>query len=132
VRYRTRDLTSILAAPCACGRTLHRMARVRGRTDDLLVLNGVKVFPSEIEAILFEVEGTEPHYRIVVERDEATVEVEVSPAFFSDAMRTMAELTERIRGRLAAELGVAVKVKLVAPKSLGRFEGKARRVERRG
>jgi phenylacetate-CoA ligase len=131
VRYRTRDLTSLVTAACPCGRTLHRMTRVRGRTDDLLVLNGVKVFPSEIEAILFEVEGTEPHYRIVVERDEATVEVEVSPAIFSDAMRTMAELTERIRGRLAAELGVAVRVKLVAPKALARFEGKARRVERR-
>jgi phenylacetate-CoA ligase len=132
IRYRTRDLTSLVTAPCACGRTFHRMTRVLGRTDDLLVVNGVKVFPSEIEAILFDVEGTEPHYQIVLERsaraDEMTVLVEVSAAVFSDEMKVLAEFAERIRSRLAEELALAVKVKLVPLKALERFEGKARRV----
>jgi phenylacetate-CoA ligase len=132
IRYRTRDLTSLLAAPCPCGRTFHRMSRVRGRTDDLLIVGGAKVFPSEIEAILLEVEGTEPHYQIVVDReggrDEPTILVEVSDGTFSDEMKVLAQLRENIRKRLAEELGISVGVKLVAQKSLQRFEGKARRV----
>ncbi len=132
VRYRTRDLTSISDAPCPCGRTLRRMARVKGRTDDMLIVKGVKVFPSEIEAVLFEVEGTEPHYQVQVDReagtDELTVLVEVSEAIFFDEMKRQTVLRDAIVRRLATELGVAVDVKLVGRKTLERSEGKARRV----
>jgi phenylacetate-CoA ligase len=132
VRYRTRDLTALLPGACSCGRTLVRMARVKGRDDDVLIIRGVNVFPSEIEAILFEVEGVEPHYQIVVDRkgalDVATVLVEVSEAIFFDEMRRQTELKETIEKRLASELGVSVEVKLVAKRTLERFEGKAQRV----
>jgi phenylacetate-CoA ligase len=137
VRYRTRDLTSILPGACPCGRTTRRMARVKGRSDDLLFVKGVKVFPSEIESVLFEIEGTEPHYQIVLERhagvDEATVLVEVSESIFFDQMRRQTELRETIQRRLQSELGVAVEVKLVGKRTIERSEGKARRVvDRRG
>ncbi len=132
VRYRTRDLTALLPGACPCGRTLVRMARVKGRDDDVLIIRGVNVFPSEIESILFEVEGVEPHYQIVVDRkgalDVATVLVEVSEAIFFDEMRRQTELKETIERRLASELGVSVEVKLVAKRTLERFEGKAQRV----
>ena len=132
VRYRTRDLTALLRGPCPCGRTLVRMARVKGRDDDVLIIRGVNVFPSEIEAILFEVEGVEPHYQIVVERkgalDVATVLVEVTEAIFFDEMRRQSELKEALEKRLASELGVSFEVKLVAGRTLERFEGKAQRV----
>jgi phenylacetate-CoA ligase len=125
VRFRTRDLASLTRVPCACGRTLARMSRVKGRTDDLLIVKGARVFPSEIEAALLEVEGIEPHYEIVLERregrDEATVRVEAaSPA--DDALRGAVER------RLASDLGVTVSVELVAPRTLARSEGKARRI----
>jgi phenylacetate-CoA ligase len=137
VRYRTRDLTAILPGECPCGRTMLRMARVKGRTDDLLFLKGVKVFPSEIESVLFQIEGTAPHYQIVLERrggvDEATVLVEVSEKIFFDSMRQQTELRQTIQRRLASELGVSVEVNLVGRKTLERSEGKARRVvDRRG
>jgi phenylacetate-CoA ligase len=137
IRYRTRDLTSILPGTCPCGRTSLRMARVKGRTDDLLFVKGVKVFPSEIESVLFEVEGTEPHYQIVLERrgghDEATVLVEVSEESFFDEMKRQHELKDTIQRRLASELGVSVEVKLVGKRTLERSGGKARRVvDRRG
>jgi phenylacetate-CoA ligase len=132
VRYRTRDLTAILPGECPCGRTMLRMARVKGRTDDLLFLKGVKVFPSEIESVLFQIEGTAPHYQIVLERrggvDEATVLVEVSEKIFFDSMRQQTELRETIQKRLASELGVSVEVNLVGRKTIERSEGKARRV----
>ncbi len=132
VRYRTRDLTAILPGSCPCGRTLRRIARVKGRTDDLLFVKGVKVFPSEIESVLFEIEGTEPHYQIVLERrsgvDEATVLVEVSEATFFDQMRRQTELRETIQRRLAAALGIAVEVQLVGKRTIERSQGKARRV----
>jgi phenylacetate-CoA ligase len=125
VRFRTRDLASLTRERCACGRTLARMSRVKGRTDDLLIVKGARVFPSEIEAVLLEVEGTEPHYEIVLERregrDEALVRVEAA-APGDGALRTA------IERRLASELGVSVAVELVAPKVLARSEGKARRV----
>jgi phenylacetate-CoA ligase len=113
------------------------MARVKGRSDDLLFVKGVKVFPSEIESVLFEIEGTEPHYQIVLERhagvDEATVLVEVSESIFFDQMRRQTELRETIQRRLQSELGVAVEVKLVGKRTIERSEGKARRVvDRRG
>ncbi len=137
LRYRTRDLTSLDASRCPCGRTLARMSRVKGRSDDLIIVKGARVFPSEIEAVLFEMEGTEPHYQIVLERrtagDEATVLVEVAESIFFDDMRRQSELRERIERRLSSELGVAVEVKLVQKQTLERSNGKARRVvDRRG
>ncbi len=125
VRFRTRDLASLTRERCACGRTLARMSRVKGRTDDLLIVKGARVFPSEIEAVLLEVEGTAPHYEIVLERregrDEALVRVE-APSPGDAALRAAVER------RLATELGVSVGVELVAPRTLSRSEGKARRV----
>jgi phenylacetate-CoA ligase len=132
IRFRTRDLTRLIPEPCPCGRTLVRMSRVMGRTDDMLIIRGVNVFPSQIETILFDIEGTEPHYQIIVERrgalDEATVLVEVSEAIFFDEMKKQNELIALIRRRLASELGIWVEVKLVEKKTLERFEGKAKRV----
>jgi len=132
VRYRTRDLTALPPGACPCGRTLRRMARVKGRSDDLLFVGGVKAFPSEIEAVLFDVEGTEPHYQIVLERragvDEATVLVEISEQIFFDQMKRQVDFRDQIRRRLAETLGIAVEVKLVGKRSLERSQGKARRV----
>jgi len=132
IRYRTRDLTRLLPGACPCGRTGQRMSRVTGRTDDMLIIKGVNVFPSQIEHILFEMEGTEPHYQIVVDRkgamDEVTVMVEVEESIFFDQMRRQKEIMDRIQKRLAHELGVHVGVRLVEPKTLARSEGKARRV----
>ena len=132
IRYRTRDLTYLLAGDCPCGRTGRRMSRVMGRSDDMLIIKGVNVFPSQIEAILLEIEGTEPHYQIIVDRkgamDEATVLVEAGEAIFFDQMRRQREMVERIEKRLAQELGISVQVKLVEKKTLERFEGKAQRV----
>ncbi len=132
IRFRTRDLTRLITEPCPCGRTSKRMSRVLGRTDDMLIIKGVNVFPSQIEAILFEIEGTEPHYQIVVERkgalDEVTVMVEVSESIFFDQMKRQREMVDLIKKRLASDLNVSVIVKLVERKSLERFEGKAQRV----
>ncbi len=132
IRFRTRDLTRLITEPCECGRTFVRMSRVMGRTDDMLIVKGVNVFPSQIEAVLFEIEGTEPHYQIVVERkgrlDEITVLVEVSEEIFFDEMKKQQELIDTIKKRLSAELGISVEVKLVERKTLERSEGKAKRV----
>jgi phenylacetate-CoA ligase len=132
IRYRTRDLTRLIPEPCPCGRTLRRMARITGRTDDMLIIRGVNVFPQQIEAVLFEIEGTEPHYQIVIDRkgalDDATVLVEASEKIFFDEMKKQKELIDTIKKRMATELGIAVEVKLVEKKSIERFEGKAKRV----
>jgi phenylacetate-CoA ligase len=132
IRYRTRDLTSILPGQCSCGRTGRRISRVTGRTDDMLVIKGVNVFPSQIEEVLFDIEGTEPHYQIIVDRkgalDEMTVLVEVAESIFFDEMKRQKEMVEQIQKRLAQELGVSVAVKIVEKKTLQRFEGKAQRV----
>ena len=132
VRYRTRDLSYLYAEPCSCGRTFVRMARVTGRTDDMLIVRGVNVFPSQIEAVLLEIEGTEPHYQIVVERqgtlDEITVDVEVADSVFTDQAKGLYALRERIRQRLATVLGISVEVRLAEPRSIERSAGKARRV----
>jgi len=132
IRYRTRDLTRLITEPCACGRTNYRMTRILGRTDDMLIIKGVNVFPTQIENVLFEIEGTEPHYRIVVERenhqDKATVPVEVVESIFFDEMKKQRHLVDKIKKRLASELGVSVDVKLVEEKTLERFEGKGQRV----
>ncbi len=132
IRYRTRDLTRLIPEPCPCGRTLRRMARITGRTDDMLIIRGVNVFPQQIEAVLFEIEGTEPHYQIIIDRkgalDDATVLVEASEKIFFDEMKKQKELIDTIKKRMATELGIAVEVKLVEKKSIERFEGKAKRV----
>jgi phenylacetate-CoA ligase len=132
IRYRTRDLSRLVTDPCPCGRTSTRMSRVMGRTDDMLIIRGVSVFPSQIEAVLLEVEGIEPHYQIVIEReaalDEAAVLVEVSESIFFDEMKRQTELKDTIKKRLASDLGVSFEVKLVEKRTLERFEGKANRV----
>lgn len=132
IRYRTRDLTRLLPGPCPCGRTFVRMSRMLGRSDDMLIIKGVNVFPMQIEAVLFEIEGTEPHYRLIVERenneDKLTVMVEVVESIFFDEMKKQRALMETIKKRLASELGVGVEVKLVEERSLERFNGKAARV----
>ncbi|NOY65005.1 MAG: phenylacetate--CoA ligase [Nitrospirae bacterium] len=132
IRYRTRDLTRLFTEPCPCGRTFHRMSKILGRTDDMLIVKGVNVFPSQIETVLFEIEGTEPHYQIIVDRkghlDELTVLVEVSEEIFFDEMKKQHEFVDLIKRRLASELGIQVEVKLVERKTLERFEGKAKRV----
>ena len=132
IRYRTRDLTRLITEPCACGRTLHRMERLTGRTDDMLIIKGVNVYPTQIESVLFEIKGTEPHYQLIVERegrlDKVTVKVEVVESIFFDQMKKQRLLVEEIKKRMATELGISVDVKLVEQKSLERFEGKAKRV----
>ena len=132
LRYRTRDLAALDRSPCRCGRTGVRMGRVVGRSDDMLIIRGVNVFPSQIEEALLRVEGTAPHYLIEVARpgtlDEAVVKVEVRPRDFRDAMREMVDLRDRIDHEIHSITGIRVKVELVAPNALARSEGKARRV----
>jgi phenylacetate-CoA ligase len=132
IRYRTRDLTRMIPDPCPCGRTLHRIQRIMGRTDDMLIIKGVNVFPTQIEAVLFDIEGTQPHYNLVVERehneDKVTVLVEVVESIFFDQMKKQRTMVDTIKKRLAAELGVGVNVKLVEERSLERYNGKSSRV----
>lgn len=132
IRFRTRDLSLITEEPCACGRTLARMERVKGRTDDMLIIRGVNVFPSQIEHALMEVEGVEPHYQIIVERvgalDSLEILVEVSEEVFPDEMRKLVELEKKIENKLEQILGLRAKVKLVEPRTLERTTGKAKRV----
>lgn len=132
IRYRTRDLTRMITEPCPCGRSFHRLQRIMGRTDDMLIIKGVNVFPTQIESVLFDVEGTQPHYNLIVERekneDKVTVLVEVVESIFFDQMKKQRTMVDRIKKRLAAELGVGVNVKLVEERSLERYNGKSSRV----
>ncbi len=132
IRYRTRDIASLDRTPCACGRTGVRMSRVVGRTDDMLIIRGVNVFPSQIEEALLRVEGTAPQYVIEIDRpgalDEVTVRVEIRPQDFSDEMRVMHALRDRIDREIQSVTGVRVNVELVAPQTLERSTGKAVRV----
>lgn len=132
IRYRTRDITSLNPEPCVCGRTHIRMNRVSGRSDDMLIIRGVNVFPSQIESILMEMKGVEPHYQIVVDRvenlDMLTVMVEVGEKVFSDEVKLLQKLEAKITENIKEFLGVSVKVKLVEPKTIARSEGKAVRV----
>jgi phenylacetate-CoA ligase len=120
IRYRTRDLTAVVAGPCPCGRTSVRIRGIEGRSDDMLVIRSVNVYPSQVEAVLRDVQGEEPRFQLVLERkgslDEATVLVEVSHLF--DQMRQQAEFRDKLRRRLASELGVTLEVKLVGKKTL--------------
>jgi len=132
IRYRTRDLAALDRSPCPCGRTGVRMGRVVGRSDDMLIIRGVNVFPSQVEEALLRVEGTAPHYLIEVSRpgalDEVTVKVEVRPEEFSDEMRRLVALRDRIDREIHGITGVRMTVELVAPGSIERSAGKARRV----
>ena len=122
IRYRTRDVTSICREPCRCGRTTARMAPVRRRTDDMIIVGGVNVNPSEIQSLLYEIERVEPHYQIVVEResglDHLTLKVELAPQMITDQMTRLVELEEKIKHRVHAVIGLTPRVKLVEPKTL--------------
>lgn len=129
IRYRTKDLTSINYAPCECGRTMARISRFKGRSDDMLIIRGVNVFPGQIEAALLELSGTTPHYMMIVDRegtlDTLEVQVEVKERFFSDEIRELEKLSRQIGHAIQNAIGLAVKVKLVEPKSIERSMGKA-------
>ncbi|MGI9538328.1 MAG: phenylacetate--CoA ligase family protein [Desulfocapsaceae bacterium] len=132
IRYRTKDITSLHYETCNCGRTLVRMDKVTGRSDDMLIIRGVNVFPSQVEHVLMGIEGVEPHYQIIVERegtmDSMTVEVEVSDSLFTDEIKGLEQLTKRITRDVKDILGVSCRVKLVNPRAIQRSEGKAQRV----
>jgi phenylacetate-CoA ligase len=132
LRYRTHDLTTVTTERCECGRTLARMERVRSRTDDMLIVRGVNVFPSQIEDVLFKIEGVRPHYLIVVDRqkglDDLEVRLEVADEVFSDIMADMVTFQHNVADRLQTVLGLRAKITLVEPGSIERSAGKSKRV----
>ena len=132
IRYRTRDISALHYEQCACGRTMVRMDRVSGRSDDMLIIRGVNVFPSQIEDVLINIEGTAPHYQLHVRRegslDELELWVEVTEAVLKDEIRSLETLSRRISSELQSVLNVSCRVKLVEPKTIERSEGKAKRV----
>ncbi len=132
LRYRTRDISRLHHSPCPCGRTTVRMERVVGRSDDMLIIRGVNVFPSQIEEALLKVEGATPHFVIEIDRptslDEVTVRVEMHPEIFSDEMREMQALRNRIDREIHKITGIRARIELVKPETLERFTGKAKRV----
>jgi len=132
IRYRTRDITSLDYSPCACGRTLVRMRKTMGRSDDMLIIKGVNVFPSQIEEVLLAIEGCEPHYQLVIDRkgamDILEVHIEVTENIFFDEMKMQRAFLEKIEKQIESVLGVGVTVKLIEPNSIPRHEGKAARV----
>lgn len=132
LRYRTKDITYLSEEKCKCGRTTIRMHRLMGRTDDMLIIRGVNVFPSQIEEVLLKIEGVEPHYQLVVERkgnlDTLEVQVEMSDKLFSDSVGKLEEVAKEIERNLYATLSIHAKITLVEPKSIPRSEGKAKRV----
>jgi phenylacetate-CoA ligase len=133
LRYRTRDITFLFHDECPCGRTTVKMHRIFGRTDDMLIIRGVNVFPSQIEQILMAVEGTDPHYLITVDRgpshlDEMEIMVEVEGKFFTDETRGLENIRSKIEQEIKAGLGLSARIKLVEPKTIERSTGKAKRV----
>ncbi|MHB8156172.1 MAG: phenylacetate--CoA ligase family protein [Desulfocucumaceae bacterium] len=132
IRYRTRDITVLTEEPCSCGRTHVRMRRVTGRTDDMLIIRGVNVFPSQVESILLEFGETEPHYLLVVDRkgnlDNLEIWVELSEKWFSDKVRQLEDVEGRLKSRIASVLGISARIRLVEPRTIPRSEGKAKRV----
>ncbi len=132
IRYRTRDISILYNDMCRCGRTHMRMNRVMGRTDDMLIIRGVNVFPSQIESVLLEIGETEPHYQLVVDRegtmDDLEIWVEVSERLFSDQVRKLEEIEALIRREMQTTLGISARIKLVEPKTIARSEGKAKRI----
>ena len=131
IRYRTRDICSLTHEKCKCGRTLVRMGKPRGRTDDMLIIRGINVFPSQIESVLLDL-GMDPNYLIVVDRqnnlDTIEVQVEMNEAMFSDTVRDLEKIKKKISGALQSTLNIAAKITLLEPKSIQRSEGKAKRV----
>ncbi|MCD7971660.1 MAG: phenylacetate--CoA ligase [Candidatus Azobacteroides sp.] len=132
LRYRTKDLCSLIYEKCDCGRTFARMTRIKGRSDDMLIIRGVNIFPSQVESVILEMEEFEPHYLLVVNRinnlDTLEIQVETKPEFFSDEINKMIALKKKISGKLQSVLGIAADVRLVEPRSLERSMGKAVRV----
>ena len=132
IRYRTRDITYLESGVCSCGRTSRRMHRLLGRTDDMLIIRGVNVFPSQIEQVLFEIEGVEPHYQLVIERidqlDDLEVQVEMNENLFSDEIKNLEKAEQTIAHKLYSALAIHAKVTLVEPKTISRSEGKAKRI----
>jgi len=133
IRYRTRDIVSMVQETCRCGRTSPRISKIKGRTDDMIVVRGINVFPSQIEHVLVGIEGTQPYYQIVVDRkahklDEVEVLVEVEQKFFSDEIKRLNEIRDKIRREIQAVLSVGVKVTLVEPKTIERSMGKSKRI----
>ena len=132
IRYRTRDITALNTEPCACGRTIRRIRRIGRRSDDMFIIRGVNVFPSQVETGLLNVEGTLPHYQIVLTRekglDEMEVQVEVTPEVFSDKVRALEDLHQRLETAIEHVIGIRAKVTLVEPQTIARSEGKAKRV----
>jgi phenylacetate-CoA ligase len=132
IRYRTRDITYLDRSPCKCGRTTVRMHRLLGRTDDMLIIRGVNVFPSQIEEVLLKLENIEPHYQLLVSRkdkmDFIEVQIEMNEKLFSDEMKNLSQTEKMIEQELYKTLNIHTKVKLVEPKSIPRSEGKAKRI----
>jgi phenylacetate-CoA ligase len=132
LRYRTRDLTVLNARTCSCGRTIVRMQKCLGRSDDMLIIRGVNVFPSQIETVLLEMSETKPHYLLIVDRvnnlDVLEIWVEVDEQFFSDEIKKLEILKKKIQHAVESTLGITAKIKLVEPKTIERSEGKAKRV----
>ena len=132
IRYRSRDITRLYHDSCACGRTLVKMEKVTGRSDDMLIIRGVNVFPSQIESVLMSIEGTEPHYQIIVDRkgalDDIEIMVEVNERIFSDELKVLDRLSKAIADKFRSALGIVAKITLVESSSIARSEGKAVRV----
>ena len=132
IRYRTRDLTRLNFEKCACGRTLVRMNKCTGRSDDMLIIRGVNLFPSQIESVLLEMDETTPHYLLIVDRlnnlDTLELQVEVEDRFYSDTIGELQNLRKKIQHQVESATGLSVNVKLVEPKTIERSEGKAKRV----
>jgi len=132
LRYRTRDLSSLNYEPCACGRTNVRMAKIFGRSDDMLIIRGVNVFPSQVESVLLEIPEAKPHYQLIVDRkgtlDTLEVQVEIDDRFFSDELVALEKINKKIKHRLESVLGISVILKLVEHNTIARSEGKAKRV----
>ena len=131
IRYRTRDICSLTREKCKCGRTLVRMGKPRGRTDDMLIIRGINVFPSQIESVLLDL-GMDPNYQIVVDRqnnlDTMEVQVEMNENMFSDTIRDLEKIKKKIANALQSTLNIAARITLLEPKSIQRSEGKAKRV----
>jgi phenylacetate-CoA ligase len=132
IRYRTRDISRIIPGECECGRTFRKMERVTGRTDDMLIIRGVNVYPSQIEQVLMSIAGVAPHYQVVLDKkgsmDTVEVQVEVSPDFEFDEIKELESLQRRVAAAIASTLAVSVDVRLVEPRAIQRSEGKAKRV----
>jgi len=132
IRYRTRDITALVKEPCGCGRTLRRIRRISRRADDMLIIRGINVFPSQVETVLLDVEGTLPHYQIILTRehglDQMEVQVEVTAEVFSDTVGALEALEQKLAEAMERVLQIRVQVTLVEPHTIQRSEGKAKRV----